>query len=283
MADEDRQDKDTIPSGVACAGCGYDLAGLPRGGVCPECGLDVPASWPVWDLRQCAKPYVEHVHDEMRMLHWATLTAWMVLSTAAISGIDAAVGWRGGNAVVIAMVFGLVSILGLVPLSLFVAYAWSSLGRHPNGGRSPGAAERRRLRWSAGIGATGLVMAIAFIATAFATGDHLGQAYVATTTALSLGGLGWASVEAMGYAQLTLRRAGARTGRHGLLLGWGFALIVLAIVTTGWIFVDLGRPLLLAAASGALLGPATALAVRVARAMAVVDVMAADKPASNTP
>lgn len=33
------------PSGVACAGCGYDLTGVPLGGECPECGMPVSKSF----------------------------------------------------------------------------------------------------------------------------------------------------------------------------------------------------------------------------------------------
>lgn len=273
MADHDRQAESTIPAGVACAGCGYELAGLPRGGVCPECGLDVPASWPVWDLRRCAKPYVEHVQDELRMLNWATMAAWVVLASAAVAGLGAALEPHGGAVAATAMFLGLLAIAGLVPLPVLVLYAWQALRRHANDARSPGAALRRRLRWGAGIGMAGLVMALLFIAAGFLTGQSPGPAYVATTAILAVGGLGWASIEAMAYAGAILGRAGMPGVGRGLLPGWGFALAVLAVVAAGSMFVDLGRPLALVACSAALLGPATALAVRLGRARAVVDAL----------
>lgn len=283
MTEERRQDEDAIPSGIACAGCGYELAGLPREGVCPECGLDVPASWPVWDLRRCAKPYLEHVQDELRMLHWATLAAWAVLAATAMSGMSAALELHDGGTAVAAMVFGLLAITALVPLPLFVGLAGGALARHPNTRTSPGAEERTRLRLALVIAQIGLWAVLGLALLGMFVLPRMSPVPFFAAATIALAGLGWASIEAMSYAQSTLRRASANTGRHGLLLSWGFALSVLAIVATGWMFVDLGRPLLLAAASGALLGPATALAVRVARAMAVVDVMAADKPASDTP
>ncbi|MEQ8316726.1 MAG: hypothetical protein RIE77_12705 [Phycisphaerales bacterium] len=283
MGDDHRQDADTIPAGVACTGCRYELAGLPRGGVCPECGLDAPASWPVYDLRRCARPYVANVLDELRVLNWVTIAAWVVLASAAIAGLGAAFEGRGGGVAIAAMSFGLLAVAGLVPLPLLVLYAWSALAQHPNTRTAPGGAERVRLGRALLVAQLGLwgVLGLGLLA-GFLDVRVAWPAFVAAM-AIALIGLGWACLEALAYAAHVLDRAGRACAGRAVVLGWGFAFVVLGVVAAGSAFVDLGRPLALTAASVALLGPATALALRLARARAVVGVIADGKRAPDTP
>lgn len=283
MADEDRRDDDTIPAGIACTGCEYELAGLPRGGVCPECGLAVPASWPVYDLHECARPYVVHVLDELRMLNWATLAAWVVLASAAIAGVGTAFEGRGGRVAITAMSFGLLAVAGLVPLPLLVLYAWSALTQHPNTRTAPGGANRTRLRRTLLVAQLGLWGVLGLGLLAGFADVRIAWPFFIAAAAVAMAGLGWACLEALAYTAHVLYRAGAACPNRALVLGWGFALIVLAVVAAGSTFVDLGRPLALTAASSSLLGPATALALRLARARGVVDAITGGKRASGTP
>lgn len=74
-----------LPAWMRCADCGYELAGLPGGGVCPECGLEVPTSWPQWELRRCDRAYVERLHGGIGHLR----DAMVAIVLAVLSGVAA--------------------------------------------------------------------------------------------------------------------------------------------------------------------------------------------------
>ncbi len=73
-----------LPAWMRCVACGYDLAGLSPGGVCPECGIQIPASWPEWDLRDCDRAHVQSLYQGIGHLrHGAVAIAMSLLCGAA--------------------------------------------------------------------------------------------------------------------------------------------------------------------------------------------------------
>ncbi len=264
-----------LPAWMRCAGCGYELAGLPGGGVCPECGLAVAASWPVWDLRACHRGYVEHVAEEFRMVHWAALTAWVVLAATLAASVAGAMEGRVGGIVAVATGAGMVAMGAVVVLPLMVWYAQRSLRAHPNARLAPGAAERRRLRWALRLGQTGLLGVLLWVpAAAFGGGDVL-MALLLAGAALAAVGLAWASFEAMRYANHTLGRAGRAATSAGFIAAWGFTLAALGLALIATLAFALDQAWRGAAIAAGLLAPATVVALRCGRVVAVADAIAA--------
>ncbi len=266
----DQVDTQPLPDGLACAGCGYDLAGLPRGGVCPECGLKTLASNPVWTLAECDGGYIDHVRDEFAMLGWAAQACWVLLASTFVAAI-ASMFDRGAG--VLGIGAAITAACAAVVLPLVVFYALRAIDKHPNTQRAPGAWRRRRLGAAMITAEVGLLFLLFWFAIAFLIGGDLGAMFLLAFAALAGSGLGLASIEAMAYGRLTLERAGLEGVGSGLLPGWGFALAVLAVVALGWMIVGIDPPTALAAMAGAMLGPTTSLAMRCARVASVLGQM----------
>lgn len=56
--------KDTIPQGLSCAGCRYDLAGLAWGSRCPECGFEIPDDWPTDALAEAHPAFLRSTRNQ---------------------------------------------------------------------------------------------------------------------------------------------------------------------------------------------------------------------------
>ena len=264
-----------LPAGALCSGCTYDLVGRAPGERCPECGLDVAASWPVWDLRACHRGYVEHVAEEFRMLHWAALTAWVVLAATLAASLAGAMEGRVGGIVAVAIGVGMVAMGAVVVLPLVVWYAQRSLRAHPNARAAPGAAERRRLRWALRFGEAGLLGVLLWVpVAAFGGGDDLAPLLFAGAAVATVG-LAWASFEAMRYANHTIGRAGKAATSGGFIVAWGFTLAALGLALAATLAFALDQALRGAAIAGGLLAPATVVALRCGRVVAVADAIAA--------
>lgn len=59
---------DTIPPGLTCVGCHYNLTGLAWGTRCPECGFKIPAAWPTDALSESHPAFIKHTHSQLRGL-----------------------------------------------------------------------------------------------------------------------------------------------------------------------------------------------------------------------
>lgn len=58
----------TLPRGLACLHCQYDLTGLDWGARCPECGYPAPKTWPTISLIEAHPAFISHLHDRFRDL-----------------------------------------------------------------------------------------------------------------------------------------------------------------------------------------------------------------------
>jgi hypothetical protein len=58
----------TLPRGLACLHCHYDLTGLNWGARCPECGYPAPSTWPTISLIEAHPAFISHLHDRFRDL-----------------------------------------------------------------------------------------------------------------------------------------------------------------------------------------------------------------------
>lgn len=56
--------KDTIPQGLSCAGCRYDLTGLAWGTRCPECGFNIPDAWPTDALSEAHPAFLRSTRNQ---------------------------------------------------------------------------------------------------------------------------------------------------------------------------------------------------------------------------
>lgn len=71
----------TVPRGVRCLNCGYDLAGLEQSGVCPECATPIAESMTPRQLRRAPAPVRLRVARGALWLSIAALLAqWLALS-----------------------------------------------------------------------------------------------------------------------------------------------------------------------------------------------------------
>ena len=268
---------ESLPAGVLCVRCAYDLGGLSPDGVCPECGLDARASWPVWDLRACHRVYVEHLAEEFRMLHWVALASWVVLMATLVACLGALLAPRVGGLSGVAVVSWLASVCVLVVLPLLVWYARRSLRAHANTGRSPGAANRRRLRLALLVGQVGLVLVLLSMGLGLVM-VGVPQSVLLASTCIASIGLACASFEAWGYAGLTRQRAGVASGRRGLLIAWAIALVAGAVSMAATILLDIEPALRIAAIVGPQLAPATMITLRCGRVLSVVESIATPSP-----
>lgn len=263
------------PAGAACCQCAYELAGLAPGGVCPECGLDISASWPATDLRQCHRVYVEHLAEEFRMLHWAALAGWVVLAATLAAAVGGALAEMADGLWMVAMGAGMVAMGAVVVLPLMVWYARRSLRAHPSTRMTPGASERRRLRRALLLGQVGLLAVLLWMALGFfGGGDGLRAPLLASTTVATVG-LAWASFEAVRYANHTLDRAGKSATSGAIHAAWGFALAVLALALAASLAFTLDDSWRIAAITGGQLAPATVVALRCGRVVAVAEAIVA--------
>lgn len=277
MHDPGDEAKAVLPAGLACEGCGYDVAGLALGGVCPECGRALPESWPVWRLAACDRAYVERVRDEFGMLRWVALTACVVFGATLVGSVLGRQFYRWDSLDVLVLGSALVAVGAAAVLPLIVAYALRALWLHPRTSLSAGVARRRRLRWALGVAEVGIALVWGWIGIGCMSYRGAGGGWLVVALALAVGGLGWASIEAMGYGGQTLRRAGMEHTGDGLLPGWGFALVVLALAAIGWAMIGIDASLALGVLAGAALGPTTALAVRCHRVEARVGAIAREQ------
>lgn len=63
------QGQDPIPGPITlslkCAGCQYDLAGLPWGAPCPECGYRAPTTYPTTALREAHPRFIRSTRNQL--------------------------------------------------------------------------------------------------------------------------------------------------------------------------------------------------------------------------
>ena len=78
-----------LPEGALCYRCRYDLVGRAPGQPCPECGLDVAASWPVWDLRQCHPQCVDQAYSELLGVRSVLACVLVGAGAGALAGLGA--------------------------------------------------------------------------------------------------------------------------------------------------------------------------------------------------
>ncbi|OAB61258.1 hypothetical protein AY599_00030 [Leptolyngbya valderiana BDU 20041] len=259
-----------LGAGVLCYQCQYDLVGRVPGEPCPECGLDVAASWPAWDLRQCHPLYVWHVRGELLRIGAAAFIAGATLVWLAIAAFVFGGPWSGDMAFVLVLASGMLGLgFGLFFLPA-VGFAEKRLRQHPNHRRTPGARLRRAMEWSMlifGIGWLGFVTPGLIVGDA---GSASGWALLAAGTVVIAVGLSVLFALALTYAGSMLERAGRRGG-HGrgeAALGFGpvaglvlLPLAVFGVISYWWV---------LSATLAGLAGAAGGLALRCLRARRVL-------------
>mgnify|MGYP001153367396 CR=1 FL=1 len=166
------------------------------------------ARWPVQDLHNCDRSYVEHVHAEMRKL----------------GGAAAGLAFVGGGLALLALVWGLPigegvkrSLAGLLGVEIILTFGASfnflvkfgeaSLA-HPGGEHAPGSAARRRIRVGTYVFGFGFFIAFALFVVAFMYSTPVAVALAIVAVSFACVGT-FIAVRAMGvYSQLTLGRLG---------------------------------------------------------------------------
>jgi|GEM_PF-6854484 len=113
---------DTIPPGLTCVGCDYDLAGLPWGTPCPECGYRALTTEPTDALREAHPRFIRSALNQLRGLILAdvivlvglaliaslVVATWLGAPRTGSSRAIASLGTMGFPIVAVGLAYGLV-------------------------------------------------------------------------------------------------------------------------------------------------------------------------------
>lgn len=216
---------DTIPPGLACIGCRYDLAGLPWGTPCPECGYRAPKKWPTISLDEAHPAFLIHLRDRFKGLASAqaciTLGFTGITIAIVISGIrtiqdtGALIGWGAGA----------ILLLGLILLTIeLVHLALPHKHRRPNLDFPHG----KPIAWSLGISAGSLCLLpiLAPLVFAIAPWSLRGCAVIPL---LSIG-----AIAAISLLYHTFSHASTTIERCGQSPAWSSPQRIIAVVLVIW-------------------------------------------------
>lgn len=124
---------DTIPQGLSCAGCRYDLTGLSWGGRCPECGFKIPDTWPTDALVEAHPAFLRSTRNQLRSLVIADAVILAgLLSFATANGIivRSQIYHHPAPRIGFLIIGGL--LLSLVGMTLGFIFAGTISRSHPN-------------------------------------------------------------------------------------------------------------------------------------------------------
>lgn len=146
---------DTIPPGLSCIGCRYDLAGLPWGAVCPECGYRAPKTWPTIALDEAHPAFVIHMGDRFKSLSGAQAIITLGFAGLAIAMVISGIRTIQDMGPLIGWVSGAVLFVGLIRLAIELVHL-----AIPHKNRRPRLdfPHSKAITWSLGISAGSLCL-----------------------------------------------------------------------------------------------------------------------------
>ena len=156
---------DTIPPGLECTGCRYNLAGLSWGTPCPECGYRAPKAWPTISLDEAHPALTTHLGDRFNGISRAQSTI-----TLGFAGFTIAIFVSGIRTIqdagpLIGLVSAAIFLVGLILLTIdLVHLAIPHKNRRPNLDFPHGKA----ITWSLSISAGSLFLLPVLAAAMFA-------------------------------------------------------------------------------------------------------------------
>lgn len=218
---------DTIPPGLACIGCRYDLAGLPWGTPCPECGYRAPKKWPTISLDEAHPAFLNHQRDRFQglasaqaciALGFAGITIAIVIVISGMRKIQdtgTLIGWSSGA----------ILLVGLILLTIEVVHlALPHKHRRPNLDFPHG----KPIAWSIGIGAGSLSLlpVLAPLVFAIAPWSLMGCAVIPL--------LSIAAIAAISLLYHTFAHASTTIERCGESPAWSSPQRIIAVILVIW-------------------------------------------------